>query len=191
MIECTRSQDSLENQEPNRHPACCCSSFVPSWIPIRHELMITIEDPTTDCSKVCEPILRSLPKWFGIEESLLMYVRDADTMPTMLVKDGDDVIGFLTIKMHFPVSADIHCMAIRPEYHRTGTGTRLIQALERYLTGQGVKLLQVKTISEDRECEAYAKTRQFYQAMGFIPLEVFPTLWDTDNPCLQLVKPLA
>ena len=111
-------------------------------------------------------------------------------MPTWLVKDGANVIGFLTIKMHFPQSADIHCLAIHPDYHRKGVGTTLIEEVEKELISQEVKILQVKTISEERDCESYAKTRQFYLALGFIPLEVFPTLWDESNPCLLLVKPL-
>ena len=149
---------------------------------------ITIQPPSTNCGIVCEKILRALPNWFGIEESLVQYVKDADVMPTMLVKDKDDVIGFLTIKRHFPDSAEIHCMGILPQYHRKGTGKLLIKELEKYLEDEGVKILQVKTVSADRDCSAYAKTRAFYKAVGFIPLEVFPTFWDKANPCLVLVK---
>ena len=43
-------------------------------------------------------------------------------MPTLLIKDGDDDIGFLTINKHFPDSAEIHCMGILPHYHRKGIG---------------------------------------------------------------------
>ena len=108
----------------------------------------------------------------------------------MLVKDGDEVVGFLTIKMHFPDSADIHCMGILPKYHRTRTGRVLNQALENHLKDEGVKILQVKTVSTDRDCAAYAKTLAFYVNVGFIPLEVFSTLWDECNPCLILVMPI-
>ncbi len=131
-----------------------------------------------------------MPKWFGIEKALKQYVKDAESMPTWLVKDDENVIGFLTVKMHFPQSADIHCLAIHPDYHRKGIGTILIEEVEKELISQDVKILQVKTISEDSDCESYDKTRQFYLALGFIPLEVFPTLWDESNPCLLLVKPL-
>ena len=60
--------------------------------------------------------------------------------------------------------------------------------LENHLRNEGVKILQVKTVSADRNCDAYEKSRAFYKAVGFIPLEVFPTLWDEANPCLVLVK---
>ena len=149
---------------------------------------ITIQPPSTNCGIVCEKILRALPDWFGIEDSLVQYVKDADIMPTMLAKDKDNVIGFLTIKRHFSESAEIHCMGILPQYHRKGIGKLFIKELENYLKDEGVKILQVKTVSADRDCSAYAKTRAFYKAVGFIPLEVFPNLWDKANPCLVLVK---
>jgi len=149
---------------------------------------ITIQSPIKNCGKSCEKILRALPEWFGIENSLIQYAKDADVMPTMLVKDNNNDVGFLTINKHFPESAEIHCMGILPRYHRKGIGKLLIKKLENYLVKEGVKILQVKTVSAGRDCSAYAKTRAFYKAVGFIQLEVFPDLWDKANPCLLLVK---
>ena len=149
---------------------------------------IQIQPPSTNCGVDCEKILRALPDWFGIEESLLQYVKDANVMPTMLAKVDDVVVGFITIKKHFSDSAEIHCMGILPQYHRKGIGKLLIEELENHLNSDGIKILQVKTVSANRECNAYAKTRDFYKAVGFIPLEVFPTFWDKANPCLVLVK---
>ena len=111
-------------------------------------------------------------------------------MPTWLAKEGDRVVGFLTLRKHFPQSAEIHCMAVHPDHHRKGIGALLVHALEHELSCQGVRILQVKTIAEQKECAAYAMTRRFYGALGFMPLEVFPTLWDESNPCLLLVKTL-
>jgi GNAT superfamily N-acetyltransferase len=143
---------------------------------------------TEHCSARVEPILRALPEWFGIEKATLQYIKDADTMPSMLVKDGEHDIGFLTIRMHFPESADIHCMGILPKYHRKGIGRLLIAALECHLKKEGVKFLQVKTVSDDDPNGVYANTRLFYSGVGFTPLEVFPTLWDEWNPALLLIK---
>ena len=151
---------------------------------------ITIRPPSVNCGVVCEKILRALPDWFGIEASLIQYVKDANAMPTIIVKDDDDVVGFLTIKKHFSETAEIHCMGILPQYHRKGIGKLLIKELENNLKNDGFKILQVKTISEESDCKFYAKTREFYKSVGFIPLEVFPKLWDESNPCLQLVKQL-
>lgn len=138
----------------------------------------------------CEAILRALPEWFGIESALLDYVRDTRTMPTWLAEREGEVIGFITTRIHFPRAAEIHCMAVRPAHHRAGAGRALIEFVERDLARQGVRLLQVKTLGPSRPCAHYERTRRFYQAMGFAPLEEFPTLWP-GNPCLLLVKSIG
>ena len=117
---------------------------------------VTILPPSIDCAAQCEPILRALPEWFGIEKSLLEYVEAAKKMPTMLVMDGDQAIGFLTINRHFPESAEIHCMAFLPTHHRIGIGRHMIIELEKHLVDEHVQLLQVKTVAEDREDKHYA-----------------------------------
>ena len=57
---------------------------------------ITIQPPPTNCGIIYEEILRALPDWFGIEESLVRYVKDADIMPTMFAKYEDNIVGFIT-----------------------------------------------------------------------------------------------
>ena len=36
--------------------------------------------------------------------------------------------------------------------------------------------------------DGYDRTRAFYLAYGFRPLEEFPDLWGAENPALQLIK---
>ena len=48
----------------------------------------------------------------------------------------------------------------------------------------------MKTVAATSASREYAETRKFYEAKGFTPLEVFPTLWDPWNPALQLFKVL-
>ncbi len=50
--------------------------------------------------------------------------------------------------------------------------------------------MQVKTLSDRHPDAGYKKSRAFYAACGFRPLEEFPALWDPANPALQLVKAL-
>ena len=70
---------------------------------------------------------------------------------------------------------------------RSGTGRRLLAALEADCREKGFRFLQVKTVAAGHY-EEYDRTRLFYEAMGFTQLEVFPTLWDPWNPCLVMVK---
>jgi len=139
---------------------------------------------------VCELILRALPDWFGIEEATQQYVRDIETLPTLLGVLDDEVIGFLTLKQHTPYAWEIHVMGVRPEAHRRGVGRALVERAAAYLRDQDAEYLQVKTLSAAHPDECYARTRRFYRAVGFLPLQEFPTLWGEENPCLQLVKAL-
>jgi hypothetical protein len=36
----------------------------------------------------------------------------------------------------------------------------------------------------------YGGTRRFYEAVGFMPVEIFPKLWHEHAPCLLTLKPL-
>jgi hypothetical protein len=51
-------------------------------------------------------------------------------------------------------------------------------------------LLQVKTLGPSKPNEYYARTRAFYESMGFVPLEEFENIWP-GNPCLILVNQVS
>jgi ribosomal protein S18 acetylase RimI-like enzyme len=150
-----------------------------------------VHGPFPGQASVCEPILRSLPQWFGIEEATAQYLRDIEQLPTLLALAEGQVLGFLTLKVHSQYSAEIHVMAVRPTAHRKGIGRALLVRAEAVLQEQGVEYLQVKTLSRSRPDAHYARTRRFYEAMGFRALEEFRGLWGEENPCLQMVKRLG
>ena len=149
-----------------------------------------VTGPVPGTSAECTAILRSLPEWFGIEESILQYSTEIEHLPTFLVKVDDNVAGFLSLKQHNPFSAEILVMGIRPEFQRHGFGKLLLNAAQEWLDQQGVEYLQVKTLGPSNHDPNYAKTREFYLRMGFRPLEELPQVWDEHNPCLILVKRL-
>jgi GNAT superfamily N-acetyltransferase len=151
---------------------------------------LEIKGPLLSQSELCESILRALPDWFGIEAATRQYVVDTAVLPTFLATSNNQTIGFLTLKQHTPYAAEIHVMGILPDWHRQGVGRALLAASEAYLREIRVEFLQVKTLSARHPDEGYGRTRQFYLAMGFWPLEEFPTLWGEANPCLQLIKHL-
>jgi GNAT superfamily N-acetyltransferase len=156
-------------------------------------LMIDIKPAALGLSPSVEPILRALPQWFGIESVVKAYIRQAGENPTFLATNTecDNLpVGFLTLLRHNPASAEIYVMGVLPNYHRKGVGRSLIRTAEAYLKAEGVKFLQVKTVSDEHTDEGYKKTRAFYQAMGFTLLEEFPDLWGPHNPCWQLIKKL-
>lgn len=152
---------------------------------------MNILGPQLQLEAECESVLRSLPMWFGIEEALIMYVKDTALYPSFAIRKESRIVGFITLLQHFPESWEVHCMAVSAEARRSGLGSMLLRHAERWLVQQGAKYLQVKTVAHTSPSEEYAETREFYAAKGFTPLEVFPTLWSPRNPALQLVKPLS
>jgi N-acetylglutamate synthase-like GNAT family acetyltransferase len=68
-------------------------------------------------------------------------------------------------------------------------GSRLVQAIQEDLRAEGVRVLQVHTVGPSYPSPAYARTREFYQSLGFIPLQEFEGI-DWSGPTLVLVKSL-
>jgi len=131
----------------------------------------------------------TLTEYFN-EEGLSQMARDVRVQRGLVaVDDGDQVVGFVTYKHHYPVSAEITWIAVAGSCQSQGIGTSLIRTLEDHLRQDGqTRILQVKTLAETVEYEPYARTRRFYERIGFLPLEVFPTLWNADNPAKVYVK---
>jgi GNAT superfamily N-acetyltransferase len=153
--------------------------------------MTAVEGPLLGQSSVCAPILEALPQWFGMPEANAQYVRDIEVLPTFLARDeSGGAIGFLTVKQHFPESAEILVMGVLPDHHHRGAGRALVEAAEAWLRAEGTRFLQVKTQGPAAADAGYARTRAFYAGVGFTPLEELLELWDANNPALILVKAL-
>jgi len=150
-----------------------------------------VDGPRLETGKACEHVLRALPKWFGIEEAIVHYVQAMDELPTFIAEIDERIVGFVSVKLHFEHAAEIYVMGILPLYHRQGLGRALMNEVEKYCFSSGVEFLQVKTLSPSRESREYEQTRQFYSALGFKPVEEFPTLWGPESPCLMMIKNLG
>jgi GNAT superfamily N-acetyltransferase len=146
--------------------------------------VVEVEVPA-ERSRICERVLGDLPDWFGFEDVNAAYVRDVAGLPTFAV--GDEAL--LALKVHNPRAAELYVMGVRRERHGQGLGTALVAAAETYLGERGVEYLQVKTLGPSHADEGYARTRRFYEARGFVPLEEIHGLWE-GNPCLLMVKRL-
>jgi ribosomal protein S18 acetylase RimI-like enzyme len=99
--------------------------------------------------------------------------------------------GALLAVRHFPRAAEIYLLAVDPAQHRRGAGRAMVTALERDLIADGVRFLQVKTLGPSHPDAGYRRTRKFYLAMGFEPVEEITGLWPPGNPCLIMMKSLG
>lgn len=140
--------------------------------------------------RIAAEVLRDLPEWFGIPESTAAYIRDARKQPFWAALAQGEPVGFLTLNRTSRCASEIAVMGVKRAHHRCGAGHALVQAAVADCRARGDRLLQVKTLDERHPDPGYARTRRFYEAEGFLPLECFPTLWDAANPCLVLVMPL-
>ncbi|MCL2604405.1 MAG: GNAT family N-acetyltransferase [Defluviitaleaceae bacterium] len=139
-------------------------------------------------SRICGAILRALPDWFGVEDSIVDYVNQVPSMPFFAVYDGETVAGFTAVKVHNPHTAEVCVMGVLNPYHRRGIGKMLVACCEKFCRERNMDFLTVKTLDASRDWPPYEKTRNFYLSVGFKPLEVFPLLWDECNPCLFMAK---
>jgi GNAT superfamily N-acetyltransferase len=137
-----------------------------------------------------EATLRALPRWFGLEEPILDYIAQTAVFPTFIASDGSRDVGFLTLTPYETTAAEITAMGVRPELHRRGYGRALVAAAEAHARAERRSILQVKTLGPSHPSEAFARTRRFYKALGFIPIEETTAFWGESNPCLILVKSL-
>ena len=80
-------------------------------------------------------------------------------------------------------------MGVRKDYHRHGIGKKLVARAKEIAREAGYSFMQVKTVQLGKY-EDYDKTNHFYIACGFKEFEVFPLLWDEDNPCQVYVMSL-
>lgn len=158
---------------------------------VRWDITAGAQDPAT-----VRRLLALLPHWFGIESSNAAYVESARTLPTYLAWPAADTereaepAGVLLMNRHFPESAEIHLLAVDPRWHRSGAGRALVTAAASELASDGCTLLQVKTRGPSAPDTGYARTREFYSALGFLPLEETNEFWGPENPCLIMVKQL-
>ena len=151
--------------------------------------IVSVQAPAQK-SEICDTVLRALPDWFGIESSIQEYVHDVQPMLFWAAMHGDKPVGFVALKVHTGFAAELFVIGILEACHRQGIGRRLVEQCAQACRARGLIYLTVKTLDESAHNEEYDRTRAFYRAMGFVPLEVFPTLWDPHNPCLQMIMAL-
>ena len=147
-----------------------------------------IRGPVIGVVNECERVLRTLPRWFDHEASLLEYAGNTAKFQTFVAVENERVIAFLSLQCHFPSAWEINCIAVEADHRNSGIGRDLQKHVEDWLFSQGAKTLQVKTLADSHPSPYYAQTRKFYESVGYLPIEVFPTLWKVGLPVLLLMK---
>lgn len=147
-----------------------------------------ISEVTEGQEIICRQILDDLPEWFGIPEAKSAYITASAKLPMLAANFKDETVGFVSLKHHTDFAAELYLVGVKRRFHRHGIGRRLIRVAENFAKTNRLTFLTVKTLAASKPDPGYASTRKFYEAVGFVPIEVFPTLWDAANPCLLMIK---
>lgn len=139
-------------------------------------------------SAITKDILDLLPEWFGNEESKKEYIKEVKYTNMWKAVDGKESVGFISIKIHHKCTGDIYVLGVKKEYQHKGVGTKLLETAEKYCKSVGCKRIIVKTLSEEVHYPPYLDTLRFYLSHKFERLITFTEFWDSENPCLMLIK---
>ncbi len=138
----------------------------------------------------CTSILRSLPLWFGFEQSILEYEQNLTDLDGYVAEDSSSFVGFVGLKRYGTLSIEIDVIGVQPQLRRSGIGRTLLEYVEANATTPSTRLLHMKTLAPSDPDENYADTRAFWEANGYIPMDAHQ-LWGEGNPCQVMVKPIS
>lgn len=153
-------------------------------------LVETLSEPS-EKSAACKLIIEQLPDWFGIPDANASYIEGVSKETAIVMRDPSGVVaGLLSLRFPFPNNADIYWLGVLPGLHRQGTGRALFERALKIAADKGCSTITVETLGPSRPDEGYARTRKFYEAMGFSPLfELTP--YGTYNPLLYMVRQIT
>ena len=139
--------------------------------------------------RIARKVLEALREWFEVDESREQYIRDCADWIFIAAKENNEYVGFLCLKETGNATAELAVMGVLKDYHRSGIGRQLFEKAKAIAVAEGYSFMQVKTVQMGKYPD-YDKTNLFYISCGFKEFEVFPTLWDEDNPCQIYVMSL-
>jgi len=139
--------------------------------------------------EVCLSIATELGQYFT-DEAIATISEDLRKHPLYVALDSDEVVGFANIQAKGTEVAEILWIAVKLARQQGRIGSALIDRIAHDLRAQGIRLLEVKTLSEDVDYPPYEATRRFYENMGFMHLETIDPYpgWEPGSPCAIYVK---
>lgn len=140
-------------------------------------------------SAISRNILESLIEWFEMEEGREKYIAECVDQIFIAAKEDGINVGFLCLQETGKDTVELAVMGVLKHYQRNGIGRQLLEKAKDIALTKGYSFLQVKTVKMGKY-DDYDKTNLFYLSCGFKEFEVFPALWDIENPCQVYVMAL-
>ena len=158
---------------------------------IGQQLMITGSGNEENIAS-CLTIARELDEYFT-ENAITRMSQDIANQSLYVARYINRVVGFVVMDYKSNHAAEISWMAVKLECQSQGIGSALVDRVANDLRSQGVKVMEVKTLSADVDYAPYEKTRHFYEKVGFMHLDTIDPYpgWEPGNPCAIYVKILS
>jgi len=150
-------------------------------------MTLTIDQRPTGSGAACKAILATIGDWFGLPASNAEYETLAQTSPAVVALEDVAPVG-LMLKRHFNSALEVYFLGVIRERHRQGVGRALMAHAETVARAEGLRFVTVKTQGPSANYEPYARTRRFYEALGYVALEELDVGWGTQNPALIMAK---
>jgi GNAT superfamily N-acetyltransferase len=133
---------------------------------------LTIE-PVADAAakaRLCAELSDRLAEWFGRPAANAMYAREMASRDAYAAMMDGNAVGLMALEYLGGGEAgmcNIWWLGVSPGLHRSGVGQALINHAIVKAQLRGCQCLAVETVSSKSDDLAYAKTRRFYEAVGF------------------------
>ena len=139
----------------------------------------------------CLSIVRGLPEFFTAEA--VEAIRGDLSRHRGWVADEGGVVGLAVVERRSVAVAEILWAAVQRDRRGTGIGTLLVEHVLGGLAGEGVVLVEVKTLDGSAGYGPYASTRAFWERRGFVQIDRIDPMpgWRPGNPCALYVAALG
>nr|WP_082663658.1 GNAT family N-acetyltransferase [Sinorhizobium sp. Sb3] len=96
-------------------------------------------------------------------------------------------MGCVSLKPTSEFAVEIHVMGVTDSWQRMGIGRALIKTATEHVVSQDTRFLTVKAIAASKSDEYWAAIRASCESVDFLPVEEFPALCSSSDPCLSRI----
>lgn len=139
----------------------------------------------------CLEIVRGLPEYFTPD--VPDAIRGDLGRHQGWVAEDDEVAGFAIVDRRSSRTAEILWAAVGHDRRGAGVGTLLIEHVLDALAGDGVVLVEAKTLDRSAGYAPYEATRAFWERRGFVQIDRIDAMpgWQPGSPCAVYVAALG
>lgn len=116
-----------------------------------------------------EAVLRALPELDGQEARLQAHLAQAQALQSLSWRRGTEVFGFITWAKVDPLTAELCCLAVQPQYRRQRVASMLLGYAQSGLQAQGVRMIRARPWAHAGIAGGQTVAAAFLEERGFSP----------------------